>query len=186
MWQKTVYNLKNQLIDKQEFFFPERQNLFIDGSVIDREISIFDTDQTIIYSKFKNNADQFLNNWGSLEDRNTYQSVVEKHTSLGNIAITDEGSYISLKTLPKFSVSIQRANTKHIILANHLCDWLRNSSTFAINYINRSDYPALKPDFKFAIDVIPLEGFTFYYNDVSLESAINDYISFHKIRHPFL
>jgi hypothetical protein len=186
MWQKTVYNIKNQLIDKKEFLFTERQDLFVDGSVIDRQISIFDINRTVIYNKLKNNADQLLNSWGTLEDRNTYQSAIEKHISLGNIAITDEGSYISLEPLPKFSVSIQQPNTKHIKLANNLCDWLRNSSTFVINYVERSDYPALKTDFKFAIDVIPLEGFTFYYNDINLESAINDYISLHKIRHPFL
>jgi hypothetical protein len=186
MWQKTVYNLTNQLLDKEEFRFPARQDLFVNGSVIDRQILIFDADQTVIYNKFKNDADQFLNNCGTLENRNTYQAVIEKYISSGAIVITDEGNEIPVESFPTFSVSVQRPNTKHLVLASKLCDWLRNVSTHVINHVERSNYPALTSDFKFVIDVTPLEGFIFYYNDISLESAINDYISFNKIRYPFL
>lgn len=186
MWQKTVFHLNRQTIKKQNLLFEERDKLFGNGSVIDRSISIFGINQTVIYHKFKNNADQLLSSWGTPGDRSAYQAILDMYTSSGAIVISNEGTNDPVISLPEHSVSFQKPNTRHILMANHLCDWLRGFRKKYVDYLGRDNYPALRSDFKFVADVTPLEGFTFYYNDQSLEKAITDFIDFNKTRYPFL
>ena len=153
MWRKTIYNLESQFLNKRELFFESRQKLFAYGVVIERQIALFNDKQTVIYDNLKDDSVHLLDTWGYPGERMLYQAALEKGISSGNITISDEGYKTPKISLPEFSYRFEQENTKHLVLANQLSDWLRYHRQISnrLDYLGRENYPKLKDDFYFVI-----------------------------------
>lgn len=187
MWRKTVYYLdRAPKIDLRRLFYAERQKLFVSGKVIDREFTVFTPNLVVFYDHLINDYESLLSSWSPSEERDAYNLYLQECILARTIEIADEGTETPQFGLPEFFVKFERPQTRHYVMAHKLADWTRGIKRHYVEYINRDLYPPMRDDFRIVIDVQPLTGFTFYFNDGHLMKAVNDYIEFNKTRHPFL